>query len=458
MGKGVTRMRSFQRKHDPNKVGSGKGMQTSLEGIANKARRNQEHRFQDLFRLLNEEYLTDTYAKLNKSSAPGVDRVTTREYGKNLDDNVRDLVARLKGGRYHAKLVRRKNIPKGGGKVRPLGIPATEDKLLQSAAGGILSAIFEQDFLPSSFGYRPGVSGVKAARELCARLYFENVNYVVEADIRGYFNNIDHDWMLRMLERRVDDKAFLRLVNKWLKAGVLEENDSVVNPEAGTPQGGSISPILANVYLHYAFDLWFDKIVSKHMRGKASFVRYADDFVCLFQDKKDAERLYEWLPVRLSKFGLELAPDKTRIIQFNRLCLDAHFDFLGYEFRWRVTRKGKPYIAPQTSLKKMRSALRNLERWCRANRHLGTKKIFELFNSKLRGHYNYFGVTGNFERLGRYFHRVLVILKKWLNRRSQRSRCPWKKFDRLLQIFRVERPRIIKRPLPGHEQLALFSC
>jgi len=458
MGKGVTRMCSLQREHVPNRVGSVKSMQTSLEGIADKARRNKAHRFQDLSRLLNEECLIRTYAKLNKSSAPGVDRVTIREYGENLDANVRDLVMRLKRGGYRAKLVRRRNIPKGGGKFRPLGIPVTEDKLLQTAVGDILSAIYEQDFLPSSFGYRPGVSGVGAAKELCARLCFENVNYVVEADIRGYFNNIDHDWMLEMLKQRVDDKAFLRLVNKWLKAGVLEENERVVNPEAGTPQGGSISPILANVYLHYAFDLWFDKSVSKHMRGKASFVRYADDFVCLFQNKEDAERFYAWLPVRLSKFGLELAPDKTRIMHFNCFCLDAHFDFLGYEFRWRVNRKGKPYIGPQTSLKKMRSTLKDLNQWCRKNRHLGTEKIFKLFNSKLRGHYNYFGVTGNFDRLARFFHRALVILKKWLNRRSQRSRCPWKRFARLLKIFKVERPRIIKKPPRGHVQLALFPC
>jgi group II intron reverse transcriptase/maturase len=244
-------MCSSQRKHAPDEVGPVNSMQTSLGGIANKAGKNKEHRFQNLYGLLNEQCLVETYAKLNKSSAPGVDRVTIREYGENLEDNIHNLVERLKVGRYRAKLIRREYIPKGNGKLRPLGIPVTEDKLLQTAVSDILSAIYEQDFLPSSYGYRLGVGSVDAAKELSSRLYYERVNYVVEADIKGYFNNIDHDWMLKMLELRVDDKPFIRLVRKWLKAGVLEKNDSVIRPELGTPQGGSVSPVLANVYLHY---------------------------------------------------------------------------------------------------------------------------------------------------------------------------------------------------------------
>lgn len=458
MGKEVTKMCSSQRKHAPDNAGPGKRMQTSLGEIANKARAKSEHRFQNLSGLIDEQCLLETYAKLNKSSAPGVDRVTIREYGENLEDNVRDLVERVKRGGYRAKLIRRKNIPKGGGKMRPLGIPVTEDKLLQTAAGDILSAIYEQDFLSSSYGYRPCVGGVDAAMELCSRLYRERVNYVVEADIKGYFNNIDHDWMLKMLELRVDDKPFLRLVGKWLKAGVLEEDGTVDKPEKGTPQGGSISPILANVYLHYAFDLWFERVVCGRMHGYASFIRYADDFVCLFEFKEDAEKFYEWLPGRLGKFGLELAAEKTRIVHFNRVHLNICFDFLGYEFRWRVNRKGRPYISPRTSLKKMRSALKEMRRWCKENRHLGTRKIFEGFNAKLRGHYNYFGVVGNYDRLSDFYYRALVFLKKWLNRRSQRNRCNWKRFHRLLEIYQIARPRIKKRRPVGHRQLELFPC
>jgi group II intron reverse transcriptase/maturase len=387
-----------------------------------------------------------------------VDRVTIREYGKSLEENVQDLVERIKRGRYRAKLIRRKYIPKANGKLRPLGIPATEDKLLQTAVSDILSAIFEQDFLPTSFGYRPGVGGVDAAKELSSRLYCESINYVVEADIKGYFNNIDHDWMLRMLEQRVDDKPFLRLINKWMKAGILEEDKSIVKPEVGTPQGGSISPILANVYLHYAFDLWFTKVVSKELIGRCYFVRYADDFVCLFQNKEDAEDFYKRLPGRLAKFGLQVAEEKTKIIHFNCHVMDNSFDFLGFEFRWRISRKGNPYISPQTSLKKMRAALKDLRQWCKENRHLGTRKIFERINAKLRGHYNYFGVPGNYKRISRYFYRTLVFLKKWLSRRSQKGRCSWKKFDRLLEIFKIAKPRIIRKRTNGQEQLALFSC
>ncbi len=449
-------MRSSQRKHVPYVVGTVNLMQTSLRGIAYKARVEKKHRFQNLFGMLSEQCLKETFGRLNKKSAPGIDRVTIREYGDNLEENVRDLVGRVKRGGYRAKLIRRKHIPKANGKLRPLGIPATEDKLLQTAVSEILSAIFEQDFLPNSYGYRPGVGALDAADRLATELWRGRYNYVVEADIKGYFDNIDHDWLLKMLEERVDDKPFLRLVKKWLKAGVLEEDRSVAEPEKGTPQGGSVSPVLANVYLHYAFDLWFQKVVGKQVRAGCSFVRYADDFVCLFRSRADAEEFYEELPRRLAKFGLEVAKEKTRIIHFSLVHRDNSFDFLGFEFRWRISRKGRPYMSPRTSLKKMRSALRDFRQWCRDNRHLGTKEIFEKVNAKLRGHYNYFGFPGNFDRLARFFHRMTVILKKWLNRRSQRNRCHWEKFRRLAEIFGIEKPRIRRKP--AHVQLSLFSC
>lgn len=456
MGKGVTEMRNSQRKHGPDAVGPGNLMQTSLRGIAYKARVKKEHRFQNLFGMLDEQCLKETYGRLNKKSAPGIDRVTIREYGENLEENVRDLVGRLKRGGYRAKLVRRKHIPKANGKLRPLGIPATEDKLLQTAVSEILMAIFEQDFLPGSYGYRPGVGALDAAEDLSSELYHGRYNYVVEADIKGYFDNIDHDLLLEMLRQRVNDRPFLRLIKKWLKAGVLEEDKSVAKPESGTPQGGSVSPVLANVYLHYAFDLWFQKVVSRNVRGKIFFVRYADDFVCLFQDREDAGMFYEGLPPRLAKFGLELAADKSRMIHFNCFHRENSFDFLGFEFRWRISRKGRPYIRPRTSLKKMGSALRDFRQWCRENRHHGTKEIFEKVNAKLRGHYNYFGFPGNFDRLARFRHKAMVCLKKWLNRRSQRRSCSWKKFLRLTEIFGIGKPRIRKKP--AHVQLALFPC
>lgn len=449
-------MRSSQRKHGPDRVGPDNPMRTSLRGIAYKARVERKHRFQNLIGMIDEQCLIETFDKLNKESAPGIDRVTIREYGENLEENVRDLVGRVKRGGYRAKLIRRKFIPKANGKLRPLGIPVTEDKLLQTAASDILMAIFEQDFLPGSHGYRPNVGALDAAEKLSSELYRGGYHYVVEADIKGYFDNIDHDWLLEMLRQRVDDRSFLRLIEKWLKAGVLEEDKSVAVPESGTPQGGSVSPVLANVYLHYVFDLWFQKVVGSQARSKTFFVRYADDFVCLFQDREDAENFYRDLPLRLAKFGLELAMDKTRIIRFNRIRRENSFDFLGLEFRWRISRKGRPYMSPRTSLKKMRFALRDFRQWCRKNRNLGTRKIFEKVNAKLRGHYAYFGFPGNYDRLARFFHRAMVFLKKWLSRRSQKGQCPWKKFRRLSEIIGIEKPRIRRKP--GHEQLSLFPC
>lgn len=451
-------MCSSQRKHAPDNVGLDKRVQTSLGGIAKKAKTNKKHRFQNLFGMIDEPFLVDTYGRLNKRSAPGVDRKTVREYGENLEENVGDLVNRVKGGGYHAKLIRRKNIPKSNGKLRPLGIPVTEDKLLQTAAGDILSAIFEQDFLPESFGYRPRVGALDAAETLSKQLYFGGYNFVVEADIKGYFNNIDHGWMLEMLRQRVDDESFLGLINKWLKAGVLEEDGKVVKPELGTPQGGSISPILANVYLHYAFDLWFQKVVTRKMRGKVFFARYADDFVCLFQLRKDAEEFYEWLPRRLAKFGLELSMEKTVITPFSKGAEDRSFDFLGFEFRWRRGRKGRLYMSPRTSLKKMRASLRDFSQWCRANRHLGTAVIFRRVNAKLRGHYNYFGFRFNYDRLYMFFYKVVLILRKWLNRRSQKRQCPWAKFGKLVKIFGIEKPRIRKKLPPAPMQLEFAFC
>ena len=452
----MTGVRSSQRKHAPDTVGLDERMQTSLRRIADKAKANRKHRFQNLYGLLNEEGLKEAFRSLNKNAASGVDRVSAREYGRNLDGNLRGLVERLKGKRYRAKLVRRRHIPKDKIKTRPLGIPVTEDKLLQTAVSKILMAIFEQDFLPSSFGYRPRVGARDAVRKLTAKLQYGKFGYVVEADIKAYFNNIDHDWLIRMVRERVDDEAFLRLIRKWLKAGVLEEDGKVVNPEAGTPQGGSVSPVLANIYLHYAFDLWFQKVVYKYCTGKVFFARYADDFVCLFQYKKDAERFYRALPRRLAKFGLEVAPEKTRIVEFSRFRKNENnrFEFLGFEFMWGTNRAGRDQLYTRTSPERLQRSLREFTQWCKQVRHQGTREIFEMLNVKLLGHYNYFGVRGNFARLQRFFYRAMGILRKWLNRRSQRRSCSWMKFFRWLEIFKVERPRIRDKP-PTQAQLLL---
>jgi len=313
-------------------------MQISLRGIANKAKRLKDHRFLNLYTMLDEFNLLDSWRYIKKNVAYGVDKVSAREFEQDLHVHVKSLVARLKRKSYRAKLVRRQYIPKGKDKLRPLGIPATIDKLLQLAVARILNAIFEADFLSSSFGYRPGIGAKDAIKALQFQLQYGWYNYVVEADIKGFFDHINHDWLLRMLSHRISDTPFLRLIGKWLKAGILDTDGKVIHPVTGTPQGGIVSPILANVYLHYVLDLWFEKVIKPHCKGSVYLCRYADDFVVLFQYKAEAEWFYRELPQRLGKFDLELAADKTHILSFSkfRITENSRFDFLGFEFRWGI--------------------------------------------------------------------------------------------------------------------------
>lgn len=423
-------------------------MSTFLQGIARKAERQPKHRFGNLYELLNEAYLKECWRDIRKDAASGVDRISAAEYGENLDENIHDLVERLKQKRYRAKPVRRAYIPKGAGKRRPLGIPAVEDKLLQLAVARILQAIYEQDFLRCSYGYRPNVGALDAVDKLTIKLQFGQYNYVVEADIRAFFEHIDHEWMMRMLEERIEDKQFLRLIRKWLKAGVLDTDGQVRHPATGTPQGGIISPILANVYLHYVLDLWFHKVYKPRCRGEACLIRYADDFVCAFQYQEDAERFYRELGERLSKFGLEMSVEKTRVLEFSpRLNLGkTSFEFLGFEFRWGRDRKGKPHLKRRTSRKRQRDSLRRFTEWCREKCRYSCQELFRELNAKLRGYYNYYGVVGNYASLKQFYDQAMRILYKWLNRRSQRRSYNWAGFRELLKHYQVEQPRIVGRP------------
>lgn len=291
-------------------------LQTTLRGIANRAKREPKAKFGHLYTLLNEAMLIESFHALNRKAAAGVDGVTWREYESNLAANVADLVARLKKKSYKAKLVRRHYIPKAGGKLRPLGIPTIEDKMLQGAVTRILESIYEEDFFPFSWGYRPGRSALNASASVAGRISLGNYHWIVDADIKGFFDNIDHEWMIKMLAHRIDDKALLWLINKWLKAGILDqEAGQTISPERGTPQGGNISPILANIYLHYALDVWFEHRVRPATPGHATLVRYADDFVAAFQWQDQAERYLEHLRTRLGKFGLSLAAEKTKLVR-----------------------------------------------------------------------------------------------------------------------------------------------
>jgi RNA-directed DNA polymerase len=430
-------------------------VQTSLRGIANKAAKQGKHRFGNLYELLNEQNLLWCWQFLRKAAAPGIDRVDYAEYQAGLCSNIHDLVERLKRKRYRARLVRRHYIPKPNGKLRPLGIPTTEDKLLQLAVAKILEAIYEQDFLDCSYGYRPGRSPHDAVKALTDELQYGRYCWIVEADIKGFFDNIDHDWMIRMLGERIDDKPFLHLIHKWLKAGILDTDGQVIHPATGTPQGGIVSPILANLYLHYALDLWFEKRFKPICQGSALLIRFADDFVCAFQDKKDAERFMEQLGTRLGQFGLETAPDKTRLLRFCRYDIpgSGRFDFLGFEFRWEAGRNGGRFVKRRTSHKKLRASTANFTDWIKKERHQKTGRIFSTLNSKYRGYWNYYGVIGNSASLQRFFYTTQRLLFKWLNRRSQRRSYTWDGFNALVNYFEVERPRITECAGPVQQLL-----
>lgn len=420
-------------------------VQTSLQGIAKKAAEQKQYRFRNLAVMLGEDMLLDSWRLIRKDAAYGVDGVSAQEYERDLEENIRQLVERLKRGSYRAKLVKRRHIPKGDGGKRPLGIPATEDKLLQLAAKRVLESIYEEDFLKCSYGYRPGISARDAVHDLTVKLQFGRYQYLVEADIKGYFDHVDHEWVVRMLEERVDDRVFVRLIRKWLRAGVLEEDGKVVHPVTGTPQGGIISPILANIYLHYVLDLWFEKVERKQCRGEAFLMRYADDFVAAFERQEEAERFYRDLSERLGKFGLELSKAKTRVIGIDRdgPSGGSRFGFLGFEFYWGKDRQGRPHLKRRTARNRLWASLVRFALWCRQVRHWDLRDLFRVLNAKLRGYYNYYGVVGNYESLGLFFRHALRILFKWLNRRSQMRSYNWQGFVELLKHYRVEKPRIV---------------
>ncbi len=446
MGKDLMEVRSPQRKLMPDTQDWTNIEQTSLRGIAMRAAACKDCRFRNLYRELNEPLLHACWRDLNKNAASGVDGVTAEEYRGNLDSNIAALVEKLKTKRYRAKLVRRHYIPKTKGKMRPLGIPALEDKLVQLACSRILSAIYEQDFVPVSYAYRPGRSARHAVEDLSYNLQLGGYGYVVEADIKGFFDNLDHDWLYRMLEQRVDDKAFLGLIRKWLKAGILETDGKIVHPLTGSPQGGIISPILANIYLHYALDLWFEKVVKRKVAGKAFIVRYADDFVCAFQLQGDASRFFRQLPDRLGKFGLQLAADKTRILRFSRQLpgMERRFTFLGFEFYWFPSRTGKMLIHQRTAPKKLQAARRRIRRWIYANRSIDGRKFISGLKRRLTGHYNYYGIRGNSAAITAFYRWTIACTFKWLNRRGGKRRSfNWKSFWKALDRVGVPKPRIV---------------
>jgi RNA-directed DNA polymerase len=395
--------------------------------------------------LFNASNLRAAYFELNPKAASGVDGESYAAFGENLDANVARLADELRGRRYHAKLIRRAYIPKGKDTTRPLGILTMADKVVQKVAAKILSAIYEQDFLDFSHAYRPHRDIRKAVEETRVALMSTRCSWVVGADLKDCFGSIQHEWVIRMLRERIDDGPFLRLIGKWLRAGVLEKDGQVIHPASGTPQGGIISCMLANVYLHYALDLWFEKKFKTGCQGDAVLVRYADDWTVGFQFHADAGRFYRQSAERLAKFGLTLAREKSSVKEFSRHRKRdvERFDFLGFEFRWGRTRHGSNVVKLRTSRKKLRKSLATWKLWCREHRNKRLKAIFEVANRKLRGYYQYYGVTGNTPSLSEFYSHVKRMLYQTLNKRSERRSYNWRTFNEMLKYYRLLPPRIV---------------
>lgn len=422
-------------------------MSPELLKVAERAKREPEGKFHSLAHLLTEDALARSFQRLRKGAAVGVDGVTKEKYGQQLAENLRGLLARLKAKQYRHQPIRRVHIPKEQGKTRPIGISTVEDKVVQGAVREVLEAIYEQDFLDCSHGFRPGRSAHDAIRALNRMAQGGETNWLLEADIKGFFDNIDRTKLMEMLQLRVCDGSLLRLVGKCLHVGVLD-GEEYTTPEEGTAQGSVISPMLGNIYLHYVLDRWFEDEVKPHIRGKATLVRYADDFVIGFAHREDAERVMRVLHQRMGKYGLQLHPDKTRLLAFGRPSNGTtgggptSFDFLGFTHYWRRTRAGHWAVACKTRCARLSKAIKAIYNWCRDQRHLEVKVQHAALVRRIEGHFNYFGVNGNTKALARLVRGVERAWQKWLNRRSQHAHMPWERFQTLLKSFPLPKPRV----------------
>jgi group II intron reverse transcriptase/maturase len=429
---------------------------TKLLRIAKLAREDPQRALTTLAHHIDLEFLREAYQRTRKDGATGVDRQTAEDYAKDLESNLRSLLDRFKSGTYRAPPVRRVYIPKGDGKkTRPIGIPTFEDKVLQRAVSMVLEAIYETEFFFFSFGFRPRRGAHDALAYLWKELMAMGGGWVLEVDIKGFFDTLGHGHLRSFLDQRVRDGVLRRAIDKWLNAGVLEDG-AWSRSDEGTPQGGVVSPILANVYLHVVLDRWFESEVKPRLQGNAFVVRYADDFVIVFEHESDARRVHEVLPKRFGKYGLTLHPEKTQLVRFYRPTpanaakgrdwqggTPGKFDLLGFSHFWARSRKGNWVVRRKTAPTRFRRAIKRIEEWCRANRHLPIKAQQEQLARKLQGHYGYYGITGNSASLSRFSYWVRYAWWRWLGRRSQRGRMFWDTFKRLLQRYPLPPPKCV---------------
>jgi len=437
---------------------SSQSVSTKLRRIAKLAKDHRGEALTNLAHYIDLEWLREAFRRTRKDGAVGIDGQTAAEYAENLEGNLQDLLDRAKSGdKYRAPAVRRVHIPKGSGsETRPIGIPTFEDKVLQRAVAMVLEAVYEQDFVDTSYGFRPGRSAHQALDRLWQYSMSQRGAWVVELDIRKFFDMVDRGHLREILHQRIRDGVLLRLIGKWLRAGV-QEDGTTAYPERGTPQGGVVSPVLANIYLHTVLDTWFRDTVGPRLRGRCELIRFADDATLIFSNEEDARRVLEVLPRRFGKFGLSLHPEKTRLVAFQPPDRGdprrtggprdgeppATFDFLGFTHFWGRSRRGNWVVKRKTARSRFSRTLRTLGQWCRRHRHDSTQDQRHALSAKLRGHYAYFGITGNSAALSRLNHLATRIWFKWLNRRSQRRSFTWDRFSAFLKRHPLPPPRAL---------------
>ena len=424
---------------------------TKQQRIARLAREHPHRSFVSLAHHIDEDWLSEAFRRTRKDGAAGVDGQTAQEYARDLEGNLADLLDRAKSGTYRAPAVRRRHIPKGSkGETRPIGIPTFEDKVLQRAVVMLLEPIYEQDFLDCSYGFRPGRSQHDALQVLWRGIQWMGGCWLLDVDVSKYFDTLDRGRLREFLAKRVSDGVIRRLIDKWLKAGVWEDGKTWF-PGEGTPQGGVISPLLSNLYLHEVLDVWFAEIVKPRLRGRAFLVRFADDFVLGFEYESDARRVWEVLPKRFAKYGLTIHPEKTRLVRFQRPAPSGRsetprqtFNFLGFTHYWGRSRRGKWVVRRKTAKDRLSRSLKRISHWCRKHRHLKVAEQQRHLRLKVVGHYQYYGITGNAKCLGQFRYEVSRIWRKWLNRRDRSRQMTWERFGQFLAHYPLPPVRVYR--------------
>lgn len=428
------------------------GFLTKRDRLSDIVRNIKGEPLKTLAHFIDNEWLEESWRRLNKRSAAGLDQVSAKQFESNLESNIYELLQSMKNGSYRSSPLRRVYIPKDNGKIRSLGLPTIKDKLAQQSVAMVLTEVYEREFLSMSYGYRPKRTAHDALNAVRGAIAKGKVSWVVDVDIRSFFDEMDHQWLMKFLRHRIQDKNILRLIRKWLNAGVFEEG-KIMRTSTGTPQGGVISPVLANVYLHYVIDLWVTKVVPKHLKGEMHSFRYADDCLFCFQRFDDAIRFKKALLQRLAKFSLSVNESKTHLCRFGRFAEQNRkragekrktLQFLGFTLYGKVSRNGKYTVGCRTASKKLCAAMNHISKWCRENMHQNLEWQARYLNAVLRGHFHYYGVSHNFASINAFYRHVLWAWHRFLGRRSQRGKISWANFHLLLKRYPLVEPHLPK--------------